>query len=40
MLAKQQAIEEDITLSDEETKNLFEVIQGNKVEEAWATSQL
>ena len=34
MLAKQQAIEEDLTLSDEETNNIFEVIQGNKVEEA------
>ena len=34
MLAKQQAIEEDRTLSDEETNNIFEVIQGNKVEEA------
>ena len=33
MLAKQQVVEEDITLTDEETDNLFEVIQGNKVAE-------
>jgi len=33
MLAKQRSIEEDITLSDAETNNIFEVIQGNKVNE-------
>ena len=33
MLAKQQTIEENITLSDEETDNIFEVIQGNKAVE-------
>ena len=33
LLAKQQTIEEDLTLSDEETDNIFEVIQGNKAAE-------
>jgi|TARA_Y100001963_G_C6663328_1_gene391576 hypothetical protein len=28
MLAKQQQVEEDLTLTDEETNNIFEVIQG------------
>jgi|7_EtaG_2_1085326.scaffolds.fasta_scaffold01615_2 paraquat-inducible protein B len=32
MLAKQRAIEEDLTLSNEETDDLFKVIQGAKLE--------
>ena len=32
MLAKQRAIDEDLTLSDEETDSLFKVIQGAKLE--------
>ena len=30
MMAKQQSYQEDLTLSDEETDNIFEIIQGEK----------
>tara|TARA_Y100001938_G_scaffold22864_1_gene29710 strand:- start:755 stop:1054 length:300 start_codon:yes stop_codon:yes gene_type:complete len=30
MMAKQQSYQEDISLSDEETDNIFEIIQGEK----------
>ena len=30
MMAKQQSYQEDVSLSDEETDNIFEIIQGEK----------
>ena len=32
MMAKQQSYLEDMTLSDEETENIFEIIQGEKAD--------